>query len=256
MSDWVKLTAHTHATAAWQRVRGYRFAAADHHVAVLAVEGSQLLPWYPLAFLPREEGQHDLVALLGFEPASNLYLNPQGKWLAPYIPSHYRGYPFRLDADGAICFDESSGLVCAPGETNAEPFYQNGQLAPFVSRVAQFLASREQGLNTTRLAIDQLAAAELLQPWPITWQHNGQTHTVTTPYQQVDEARLQRLKPVEYAALAATGALGLAYLQLFSKARLAELQARDKHHRRATAPPDFDLPADLFDDENGSLRFD
>jgi hypothetical protein len=49
----------------------------------------------PLAFA-RHQDRFLLVAVLSLTPGFNLFVSPTGQWLGRYVPSVFRGYPFRL----------------------------------------------------------------------------------------------------------------------------------------------------------------
>jgi hypothetical protein len=55
------------------------------------------------------------VAVQGLAPGQNLFVAPDGRWLAAYTPAAYRGYPFQLahaeNGQQVLCFDEESGLI-------------------------------------------------------------------------------------------------------------------------------------------------
>ena len=226
MTSWLPLDPVQHREAGWLQYRDYAFAARDHLVPVAMAEITQVLPWYPVAFIANERGDRfHLVALLSLQPGRNLYLSPEFKWQAPYVPSQYRGYPFALDGEGRLCIDADSGLFSeSPG---ALPIFENGELTERTAQVKEFHEKRRQALALTQKLVDQLHAAELISAWAIKWQLGEKVQTVKG-YCGTDEERLRNLAPEQYAALAHSGALGLAYVQLFSRARIADLQFRHR----------------------------
>lgn len=264
MSQWIPLDPVHHADAGWFKYRDYTFAAQDHLVPAAMAEVTQLLPWYPLAFVFDDHAERfHLVALLSLVPGRNLYLSPEFKWQAPYVPSRYRGYPFALNEEGQLCIDADSGLFTDIEQPAAQPLFEDGELADLAARVKQFHVQRQQALATTQTLVDQLHRAELITPWAIQWQPRDKAQTLKG-YGGIDEDRLRRLPPQAYAELAHSGALGLAYAQLFSRARIGDLQQRyrlqpeqgtpdPKAERHLHAVEDLD---GFFGDEDDDLEFD
>ena len=226
MTQWLPLDPVQHREAGWFQYKDYGFAARDHLVPVAMAEITQVLPWYPLAFVANEQGSRfHLVALLSLQPGRNLYLSPDSKWMAPYVPSQYRGYPFALDGEGRLCIDADSGLFSeSPG---ALPIFENGELTERTAQVKEFHEKRLEALALTQKLVDQLHAAGLISAWAIRWRPGEKVQTVKG-YCGTDEERLRGLAPEQYAELAHSGALGLAYVQLFSRPRIADLQFRHR----------------------------
>lgn len=266
MTQWRPLDPATHAEAGWFKFRDYSFAARDHLVPVAMAEITQVLPWYPLALVHNEQAdRYHLVALLSLQPGRNLYLSPEFKWQAPYVPSHYRGYPFALNQEGQLCIDTDSGLFSDTQAVGSQPLFEEGDLAELTAKVKQFHEQRQQALALTQKLVDQLHNAELITPWAIKWQPKDKLQTLKG-YGGIDEERLRNLPPEQYAELAHSGALGLTYMQLFSQPRIQDLQLR---HRRQPAPghapkaephlhsvAQTDDVSGLFGEEDDELNFD
>ena len=269
MTRWIPLDPATHQEACWFKHRDYSFAARDHLAPVVMAEITQVLPWYPLAFASNEQGSRfHLVALLSLMPGRNLYLTPQGKWQAPYVPSHYRGYPFALNGEGQLCIDVESGLFTESDTPGALPIFEHGELSELTAQVKQFHEKRHQALALTQKLVDQLHEAELITPWAIQWKPKAKVQTLKG-YCGIDEERLRSLAPEQYAELAHSGALGLAYVQIFSRARIADLQYRhrkqpghgqpkgdDKAERHLHAVEKTDSLDGLFGEGDDDLEFD
>lgn len=267
MANWLSLDPIRHRDAGWFKYQDYRFSAQDHLAPVAMAEITQVLPWYPLAFVFNEQAdRYHLVALLSLMPGRNLYLSPQFKWQAPYVPSHYRGYPFSLGRNGELCIDADSGLFAEHEQPGAEPIFANGELTELASKIRQFHMQRQEALALTQKLVDQLHQAELITPWAIQWQPGDKVQTLKG-YCGIDEERLRALSPEQYTELAHSGALGLAYVQVFSRARIADLQFRyrrqpgqgrpgDKADRHLHAVEKTDSLDDLFGEGDDDLELD
>ncbi|WP_404298471.1 SapC family protein [Halomonas sp.] len=266
MPRWMPLDPVTHAEAGWFKFRDYSFAARDHLIPVAMAEITQVLPWYPLAFVHNDQAdRYHLVALLSLQPGRNLYLSPEFKWTAPYVPSHYRGYPFALNAEGQLCIDADSGLFNDSQSIGTQPIFENGELAVLTAKVKQFHEQRQQALTTTQKLVDQLHQAGLITPWAIQWKPKDKVQTLKG-FCGIDEEQLRHLAPEQFAELARTGALGLAYVQLFSRPRIGDLQFRHQRQpptgkapqseRHLHAVEQTDSLDDVFGEGDDDLEFD
>ena len=228
MPSWLPLDPVQHARAGWFQYRDYGFASRDHRVPVVLPEITRVLPWYPLAFEPNQQGSRfELVALLSLTAGQNAYWMPQGQWHAPYVPSYYRGYPFRRNRDGQLCIDRDSGLFVETIVPGALPIFDGGKFAEVTAQVNRFHEQRDEAMALTRKLVDQMHQAGLISAWAIQWQPKDRPHTLKG-YCGTNEERLRDLPPEQYAELAHSGALGLAYAQVFSRPRIGDLQYRHR----------------------------
>jgi len=223
--NYLPLDSTTHRQHGWVRSSGYRFAAQDAMVPLLLTEAGHALAAFPLAFCSADDGGFRLVALQGLTAGCNVYLDANGRWLAPYIPSHYRAYPFSLlqvQADGKILymlgFDHSSGLYReTPNvQVNEQRFYDDaGNLLPWMQQLSNFLLETAKERAVTQQAVNALAAAKVLVPW------DG----IALPgLHRLSLEALGRLPANVLELLRDARALELAYAQLLSIPRLALLQ--------------------------------
>ena len=270
MTTWHALNKTDHRHAGYKKFDSYNHARNDTAAPLLAAELSQALPYYPLAFLPQgtsQEPRYQLVTLHSLQPGLNLYVNDQGQWLAPYVPSHYRSHPFKLVPNPqqnnalTLCFDLESGLVHTPAEPEDVPlFTPEGEFSEALSAILDFLQQCERNRHTTQKWVNQLAEQQLIVPWPIptqSLQGEAETHTVQGLY-QIDEQTLKQLPPQTASDLLRSGALGLAYAQLWSQSRMQKLQQVASAHAAADDKQralDTQMQ-DLFSDDGGNLKFD
>jgi hypothetical protein len=126
--------------------------------------------------------------------------------------------------------------------------------------VLTFLSQAEMSRVATQAAIDALAAAHLIQPWPLAIEQDQQNVPVTGLY-RVDEAALNALENEAFLALRPSGALTLAYAQLFSMNQLAVLQklvqVQTKLNQPAPAPAQgfAGIKGIGLSQDGGSLKF-
>ena len=97
---------------------------------------------YPIVFLRPAKGQPPMaVAALGTNPRENLFVGPDGRWLAGfYVPAYLRRYPFITgdtpdQARKAVYVDVESDRVSRDEGT---PLYENGELSKAGKAAVEF----------------------------------------------------------------------------------------------------------------------
>lgn len=224
MPKFVAVSRERHAEKSWRRFQSYAFAAQTRIAALVAAEIPKAALALPLGFVQQEQGYLP-IALLDLHTGQNVYVNAEGRWLAGYIPSVFRGYPFQLlrteDQQWVLCIDEDSGLLV--DDPSEQPFFTDaGEPAETVRQVLDFLQQIEQNRQATQQICSVLQRHDLIQPWPITLKEAEQERKVEGVF-RVDEDRLKGLGGEILAELNAVGALPLAYCQLLSMQHLPTL---------------------------------
>ncbi|WP_439508696.1 SapC family protein [Yoonia sp.] len=212
------------AAQAWRRYDSYAFAATDAVAPLVVTELSKCCMSLPIAFIQ----QNDMFvphAVQGLEPGRNLFV-VNGKWVAPYTPAAYRGYPFALaqgeDDQLHLCIDMDSGLVGA-GEGFDQPFFDDaGEAAKPVKDVLNFLQQIHRNRAVTQRVCAALAAEDLFQPWPLKVQGPDGERRVDGLF-RIDEARLNTLDPDALHRVQKAGGLPVAYCQLLSMGNIQTL---------------------------------
>lgn len=289
MSEWVAIQKTTHQHARWENHTHYKFTQASAVAPVLLAELTQLLPYYPLAFVKTSDAKDaaepsfQLVALLSIQPGTNYYANVEGKWRVPYVPSTFRSHPFKLVAKNAeefvLCLDQTSEFFSITGDTSfSQPLFANTQedtnnlaLAEPVAQVLNFLQQCQANQQLTQQAVNLLAKHNLIQPWPIEQAAvplteaeitAGKTPAAATPVKgvfQIDTEALQKLNGEALAELNQSAALELAYAQLFSKPRLQAFAGLSNLHQQEqqvqTSAEDLDLEQLFGEPDDDLFRF-
>lgn len=267
MAQWIPVQKNAHQNTQWQPLSGYDFARQDTTAPLLLAEISHALPFYPLAFVKAGE-QFQFVTLHSLQPGLNLYVNPQGKWRVPYVPSVYRGYPFRLMTNSdtgelIFCFDQDSGLISESGDATDEnrfPFFtEASELAEKTAGVFGFLQQCEQNKQLTQQAVNALAEQDLIVPWEIQSKvsEEGEPQPVQGLY-RIDEAALNQLSAEAMQNLQQKQAIALAYGQLYSQARLQGLTQLYRLHQlelQQQQPADVDLDQLFGEAEEDIFKF-
>lgn len=224
MSSVQPVTPSRHGARSWKRYTSYAFASKHSMMPLSGAEFPKAALALPIAFAAHDDG-YVPVAVLGLESGQNLLVGPSGGWLAGYIPAELRGYPFLLagtvDGQRVLCVDEGSGLVTDSSEGEAF-FAPNGQLAPPLQQVFDFLSDIESRRIPTRAAIAVLHQFELIQPWELAIELEGKIHRINGLY-RVNAERLDGLSDEAFISLRQHGALLLAHLQALSTQHMGRL---------------------------------
>jgi hypothetical protein len=222
MPRYELITKSGFAAQAWRRYDSYAFAATDAVASLVLNELSKACMSLPIAFLQQNDAfvPH---AVQGLEPGRNLFV-VNGKWVAPYTPAAYRGYPFALaqgDGDDLhLCVDMDSGLVGADGD---QPFFDDaGEAAQPVKDALNFLQQIHRNRAVTQRVCAALAAEDLFQPWPLMVQTPEGERNIDGLF-RIDEARLNGLDPEALARVQKAGGLPVAYCQLLSMGNIQTL---------------------------------
>lgn len=258
MSEWIAVSRTRHAEMHWQPRDGYRFAANQQIIPILSAELPRLLAHYALGFIQQGEG-YQPVALLGLAGDRNLYLNHDGRWLANYVPSLLRGYPFSMTRAGSgqhvLCIARDN--LVETGQ--AEPLFDaEGNLVERVQQTLSFLKHCEKNRQATRAASRALGEAGLIEPWPLTLERGEDQPPLTVQgLFRINESVLNQLEAEAFAALREYGALPLAYAQLLSMSQLTQLAERARYHaRQHAAHPVAENLDSLFNSDDDDVIFD
>ncbi|NLY59607.1 MAG: SapC family protein [Gammaproteobacteria bacterium] len=234
--------------------RGYQHTAGDCLVNILLAELPRLLPHYLLGFTLDAQGAAQPVALLGLAEGNNLYLHPDGRWLADYVPAALRGYPFALvqppqtDLSAGQSVLSLAQIELLPeGQTGQPLMDAAGQLTPTVAATADFLQSCQHNRQQTLAAARQLAAAGLLIPWPLKVKLQVDQQPVPlSGLHCVDMQRLDSLDASTYASLQGAP-MELAYAQHFAMTNTEQLSRRALFHAQHIAATPTADSADTID---------
>lgn len=225
MTKLTALNAREFSKKAWTRAN-LSFSAKDHLVPVVIAELPKIVPSMPMVFVPAGDG-FQLMALTSFAPGTNLFVSHDGNWLGDYVPLALQAYPFRLakapDSEQRIlCFDEDSGRLVAKGK--GEPFFATvDSLTPTVKAIFDLLLQTESSRLVTQAAVDNLASANLLEPWNVSVKEGERTMQLEALY-KIDETKLNGLSDEVFVGLRRSNALLLVYAQLLSLNQLALFQ--------------------------------
>jgi len=225
----VPLSASRHGRMSLEQSLNYSFSTDLNAVPLMAIEFVRAATEYAIVFAATGE---DILpaAVLGVRANENLYVGPDAKWEAKYIPAFIRRYPFVFSATGdkdlvTLCIDESHpGLN--PDGRGKRLFGDDGKPSTFTNQVLTFLKEYQAHYERTRLFGKKLKEFDLLEPM------NAQ---VTTPkggkmtlggFMAVPRRKLRALSGDALASLAKTDELELLYLHLYSMRNFIDVKDR------------------------------
>ncbi len=241
----------------WKRYSSYSFAATETIAGLVLQELPRACLTLPIAFVQVGEG-FTPVAVQGLRNGQNLFVAPDGRWLAEYTPAAYRGYPFALakteDGQEVLCFDEDSQLL---SDSEGEPFFaDDNQPTEDIKKILNFLAQVSANRKQTQAVCAVLQKHNIIQPWPIQIKMDQGHQTVEGLY-RIDEAALNGLPVEALDEVRRGGGLPVAYCQLLSMQHLQKLgqlaEAHAKAHAsaqeaQATLAPEGELDLEFLND--------
>lgn len=213
-------------------------------VPAFPTEFAELQREYPI-FLRRERegGEWQAVALLGFEPKENLFLQ-DGRWNAAYLPGYLARGPFLIgfqeqDIDGelrrepVIHVDLEHPRV---GSGEGEPvFLPQGGHSAYLEHVIAVLRGIRDGTEAGKAMFAAFDALGLIQPFDLEVKFDGQHGASLTGLHGIDRERLAALDAAALHRLHVAGYLEGAYLMLASLQNMRRLLAEKQRRLRLQA---------------------
>lgn len=255
MTTWTAISKTDHLTKCWKPREGFAFTKEMQVVPITIPELSKLLSHYCIAFIKDEDG-YQAVVLLGLGEQKNVYLNTENKWLAGYVPTNLRAYPFILgntdDNKKILCISESHLL----DDAQYKLFESNGDLAKEAAEMLEFLHQNELGNQANRNACKAIEEAGLINDWKLTVKTSDTAESFEIKgLFRIDEQKLNQLDPIEFTKLRDSGALLLAYAHLFSLTQIDQVSQRIEYSRKISSVSQTEDLEGLFND-GGSLNLD
>jgi len=224
MPNLIPLSPSRHAGKGWRQPGNVAFAASQAAAPLVAAEFVKAAASMPIAFV-EQAGRFVPMAVMSPIVGRNLFIGPDGQWLAGYMPAALRSYPFGLGRGGGsedftLCIDEDSLLVVEADGTVQAFFDADGKPSAAVKAMMDFLREFERGRLRTDIAVAALAEAGVIEPWPLEVKAGGQARPVSG-LSRIREAALNALDDAAFLKLRKSGALPLAYMQLLSMGQVA-----------------------------------
>ena len=224
MARFVAVSREAHAQKVWRRFTNTQFVARDALAPIVLAEVVHVGSWMPIVFI-EQAGRYALMAMMSPMPGHNLFVGPDGEWLGGYAPSSLRSHPFRLvrregSEQMTLYIDEDSGVIRDADEAG-EPFFgADGKPSQSISATIEFLGQIEANHVATDLSTASLAAAGVIEPWPLEVEVGGKK-TAAKGLHRINEAALNQLDDEAFLKLRKTSALRLAEAQIMSVGQIA-----------------------------------
>lgn len=263
MSTYIPLSSSQHSGMYWSRPDNLAYTRSWNMVPLVIQEMQHIMPVVPLAFRPvrrNNENHFELVALLSPVPGRNLYLRPDDKWVAGYIPAWIRLFPFRSMStpDGkkeVLCIAEDA-LKDEAGTGTHQLFLSTGEAAPALKKIMSVAEEYARGRAITQRAVQSLQAMGLIKPWPIRVGTEKGKSAKVSGIHHIDSKALGELSPEALAELNRNGGLQIAYAQLLSEQRSAHfgrlLRVQEETQPEPVQLNDIDR---LFGTQDDTLKF-
>ena len=216
------------------------FAANAQSVLLTGTEYPDASKEYPIVFVKAPDNSFMSVALLGFRPNENLYINSDGKWDARYIPAYVRRYPFIFSEASpqqlVLCVDEDCDALNIAGE--GEPLFdEQGATSPFMNNIVKFMQDYQQDFQRTKAFLEHLQQFDLLKENSVQIKLlTGEEFHVNGIW-VVDETKLAALGDDKLLQLAKNGELGRVYAHLISLSNLNYFAVLDANKAAAVKAP-------------------
>ena len=182
---------------------------------------------YPIVFQKSADGSVQPVALLGFQPGQNLFLDERG-WDALYLPLAIERQPFLIglsvEGEPMMHIDLDHPRV---GQDQGEPLFRtHGGTTEFLDRMASTLQALHEGLQAVPRFVDALLRHELLESFVLDVSLDAGAQHRLAGFYTINEERLSRLDGEVLAALHGDGHLEAIYMAIASLSRFRDLIER------------------------------
>ncbi|EEE35949.1 hypothetical protein RKLH11_3550 [Rhodobacteraceae bacterium KLH11] len=230
-----------HRNRYWQRFTSYRFARDLNACPIVTSEVAQITTSFPIVFQQGTDGYVPVAMLSVVDGLASPVVDQRGRWLAPYVPSILRCFPFEIgfsdnsdtETNPVLFVNENSGLVTRDPQDN--PFFNaDQQLTGDLCDVRFFLQSRTIAEAQTNRLCKLIAEMELFVPLQ---KQDGLT--LPQGFWGIDTRRLKRLPDTCALSLLASGALQLIHAHQISLAHCAWLyRAQSENVDQSLKPKD------------------
>lgn len=222
MAQHVQLNNVDHARLRVNRARGTAYGDAVMSAVTFPAEFRNVQACYPIVFQKTAEGGFQPLALFGFKPGQNLFLDGQD-WDASYLPLAIERLPFLIGREGdelAVHIDLDSPRIADDGEAL---FLPHGGNSEFLERMNSVLLALHQGLQATPGFIDALLPHGLLESFAFDMQLDDGSEHRLAGYYTIHEERLRALGADALEALHRRGYLEPVFMAMASLSRFRDL---------------------------------
>ena len=228
MTNHVLLNSEEHRTLRIRQTRGADLGDAVISCLIVPSEFRRVQNEYPILFrLTPERDRFQALAMFGFEPGENLFLDGD-LWDARYRPLALEiqpfliGHPATAGGDKQVHLDLASPRI-APGGEGVRVFDDLGQATPYLDTLAAQLGELDAGWQASEGFFAALARHELLEPLTLEITLSDGNINRLVGYHGIAEERLQQLDASALSDLHAEGYLLPIFMAIASLSNVNEL---------------------------------
>lgn len=219
----------THKDLKIETARSEALGDAIRFSFVVPREFRQVATCYPIVFRKdAETGQFEAVAIFGFEPNENVFLNEKG-WDADYIPLSVQRLPFAIGSSYDSQKGETQSVIHvdmdhpkATAGTGENVFLEHGGNSPFLENINTILAELIAGVGESQHFFKALTEYELIEPFTLKIPAADGAVELTGFY-TINEEKLLGLTGESLAQVHSSGIAGLCYYVLASMSNISKL---------------------------------
>lgn len=202
-------------------------------VLTFPTEFGEVQKEYPILFQRNSAtGKFQSVALLGFKPDENLFLDEFSGWSASYVPAVMERGPFLIGfqdqrADGGeektpvVHVDmDSQRLSYSEGKA---VFLEHGGMSPYLERINRVLKHIYDGMAVSDAMFTAFSQLGLIEPVTLDIELNEREQYQLNGYYTLNRDKLAVLGSTELASLNAAGFLRYAFLVIESLSNIQRL---------------------------------
>lgn len=212
----VPLDAVRDAALGLREVADYGYARSTNSLPLTSAEFEAASAHYPIIFA--QGARIFAAAVVGLRPDRNAFVDTQGRWTAPYIPSYVRRYPyiFTSVADGGLtlCVDRAATALVTEG---GRPLFADGQPTPLTAEAMKFCLDFERQHRATLEFAEALQRANLLTEARADAALAGGEQLSLGTFLVIDTARFEALPDAAFLELRRAGWLQPIYAHLRSQ---------------------------------------
>ena len=212
-----------------------RFGDNIGSVLTFPTEFGEVQREYPILFQRNAaNGKFSSVALLGFKPDENLFLDEFSGWNANYIPAAMERGPFLIGfqdqrADGG---EEKAPVVHVDMDNvrvnyseGKAVFLEQGGMSPYLERINHVLKHIYDGMAISDAMFDAFITLELIEPVTLDIELNEREQYQLNGNYTLNREKLAALSGSDLARLNAAGFLRCAFLVIESLGNIQRLIA-------------------------------
>lgn len=215
--------------------RGAAYGDAVMSALTFPAEFRNIQACYPIVFHKAADGSFHPLALLGFEPGQNLFLEADPtrgeRWDASYLPLSIERMPFLIGRAGdalEMHVDLDSARLHPDGEAL---FLPHGGNTETLERANSVLLALHEGMQATPAFMQALLDNGLLESFAFDIVLDDGAERRFSGFYTIHEERLRALQGDALQALHRDGHLEAAFLAMASLSRLRDLVERVNRQR-------------------------